>query len=231
MLKVIIPIVIALAIIVGCVIYLNYDGTLNKGEQNITYNGVVYERINLHYNIYMTEKNAKNIGTYGQIYAYGQEYIYDVYQLNDEAIFLYTPHASFVKSGYSQPSIFGEEFTYVEYVVSEGIDFSGIPDDYKEEATLLANFDTSVKLEDVIETEPTDITVEKEVVDECNEIRFKFKNYPDMFAMFYICGVDGDYYLGIGYDYNVDEDIEYLWWHKIKPEYVDLLTSAISDAE
>ena len=73
--------------------------------------------------------------------------------------------------------------------------------------------------------------VEKAVVDECNEIRFKFKNYPDMFAMFYICGIDGDYYLSIGYDYDVENDIEYLWWHKIKPEYVDLLTSAISDAE
>lgn len=226
MLKVIIPIVIALAIIVGCVIYLNYDGTLNKGEQNITYNGVVYERINLHYNIYMTEKNAKNIGTYGQIYAYGQEYIYDVYQLNDEAIFLYTPHASFVKSGYSQPSIFGEEFTYVEYVVSEGIDFSGIPDDYKEEATLLANFDTSVKLEDVIETEPTDIKVSEEAIEECNEIRFKYKNYSDVFAMFYIYGVDGDYYLDIC-DYNFEDNTANHQWYKIKPEYVDLLTSAM----
>ena len=226
MLKVIIPIVIALAIIVGCVIYLNYDGTLNKGEQNITYNGVVYERINLHYNIYMTEKNAKNIGTYGQIYAYGQEYIYDVYQLNDEAIFLYTPHASFVKSGYSQPSIFGEEFTYVEYVVSEGIDFSGIPDDYKEEATLLANFDTSVKLEDVIETEPTDIKVNEEAIEECNEIRFKYKNYSDVFALFYIYGVDGDYYLDIC-DYNFEDNTANHQWYKIKPEYVDLLTSAM----
>ena len=226
MLKVIIPIVIALAIIVGCVIYLNYDGTLNKGEQNITYNGVVYERINLHYNIYMTEKNAKNIGTYGQIYAYGQEYIYDVYQLNDEAIFLYTPHASFVKSGYSQPSIFGEEFTYVEYVVSGGIDFSGIPDDYKEEATLLANFDTSVKLEDVIETEPTDINVSEEAIEECNEIRFKYKNYSDVFAMFYIYGVDGDYYLDIC-DYNFEDNTANHQWYKIKPEYVDLLTSAM----
>jgi hypothetical protein len=161
-----------------------------------------------------------------EIYAYGQEYIYDVYQLNDEAIFLYTPHASFVKSGYSQPSIFGEEFTYVEYVVSEGIDFSGIPDDYKEEATLLANFDTSVKLEDVIETEPTDIKVSEEAIEECNEIRFKYKNYSDVFALFYIYGVDGDYYLDIC-DYNFEDNTANHQWYKIKPEYVDLLTSAM----
>ena len=231
MLRVIIPIVMALAIIIGCVIYLNVDTTLNKGEEDITYNGVVYERYDIHYNITISEENAKKIGTYGQVYAYGQEWIYDVFQLNDEAIFLYTPHTDFVKSGYSQPSIFGEEYSYVEYVVAEGLNFVGMPDEYTEEATLLATFDKSVKLEDIIESEPTDITVEKAVVDECNEIRFKYKNYSDMFAMFYICGVEGDYYLGICYDYDVEEDIEYHTWHKIKPEYVDLLTSAISDAE
>ena len=44
MLKVIIPIAIALAIIIGCVIYLNIDFTLNKGEEDVTYNGIVYKR-------------------------------------------------------------------------------------------------------------------------------------------------------------------------------------------
>jgi hypothetical protein len=224
-LRFILPLVIAIAIIIASIIYLNTDFTLNKGAEDITYNDVVYERFELDYNITITEEHAKKIGTYGQPGAYGQEWIYDVYQLNDEAIFLYTPHADFVKSGCPQPSIFGEEFTYVEYVVSEGHDFVGMPDDYTEEATLLDNFDKSVKLEDVIETEPTDINVGMDVIRECNEIRFKFKNYPDMFAMFYIYGVDGDYYLGIGYDYDVEQDIEYVRWHKINPEYVDLLTS------
>ena len=83
MLKVIIPIAIALAIIIGCVIYLNVDFTLNKGEEDVTYNGIVYERVDLHYNIEHSEENAKKIGSYGQIYAYGQEYIYDLYQLNE----------------------------------------------------------------------------------------------------------------------------------------------------
>ena len=30
-----------LAIIIGCVIYLNIDFTLNKGEEDVTYNGIV----------------------------------------------------------------------------------------------------------------------------------------------------------------------------------------------
>ena len=48
MLRVIIPIAIVLTIIIGCVIYLNTDFTLNKGENDVTYNGVVYERVDLH---------------------------------------------------------------------------------------------------------------------------------------------------------------------------------------
>ena len=149
MLRVIIPIVIVLSIIVGCVIYLNTDFTLNKGENDVTYNGVVYERVDLHYNIEHSEENAKKIGSYGQLYAYGQEYIYDLYQLNENI--LYTPHATFFKSGYPQPSLFGEDLANAEYVVSEGINFKGMPDDYTEETTLLATFDKNVKLEDICE--------------------------------------------------------------------------------
>ena len=104
MLRVIIPIAIALSISIGCVIYLNVDFTLNKGEEDVTYNGIVYERVDLHYNIEHSEENAKKIGSYGQIYAYGQEYIYDLYQLNENI--LYTPHTTFLKSGYTQPLAF-----------------------------------------------------------------------------------------------------------------------------
>lgn len=222
MLRVIIPIVIALAIIVGCVIYLNTDFTLNKGEEDVTYNGVVYERVDLHYNIEHSEEGAKKIGGYGQIYAYGQEYIYDLYQLNENI--LYTPHATFLKSGYSHPSLFGEDLATVEYVVSEGINFKGMPDDYVEEATLLATFDTSVKLEDIIESTPTSITVSEEAFKECDEIRFHYKNRDGLYLMLYIYGVDGAYYLDIC-DYV--DDVENHKWHKIKPEYVGVLTSAI----
>ena len=184
MLKVIIPIAIALAIIIGCVIYLNVDFTLNKGEEDVTYNGIVYERVDLHYNIEHSEENAKKIGSYGQIYAYGQEYIYDLYQLNENI--LYTPHATFLKSGYPQPSLFGEDLASAEYVVSEGINFKGIPDDYIEEATLLATFEESVKLEDIIESHSSDITVSEEIIMECDEIRFKYKSHADLSLMFYI---------------------------------------------
>lgn len=178
MLKVIIPIAIALAIIIGCVIYLNVDFTLNKGEEDVTYNGVVYERVDLHYNIEHSEENAKKIGSYGQIYAYGQEYIWDLYQLNENI--LYTPHTTFLKSGYPQPSLFGEDLASAEYVVSEGINFKGMPDDYIEEATLLATFDKSVKLEDIIEIDPSDISVSKEEFEECDEIRFHYKNHDGL---------------------------------------------------
>ena len=227
MLKVIIPIAIALAIIIGCVIYLNIDFTLNKGEEDVTYedvtyNGIVYERVDLHYNIEHSEENAKKIGSYGQIYAYGQEYIYDLYQLNENI--LYTPHATFLKSGYPQPSLFGEDLASAEYVVSEGINFKGMPDDYIEEATLLATFDKSVKLEDIIESEPSDIIVSEEAFKECNEIRFQYKNHDGLYLMLYIYGVDGDFYLDIC-DYV--DDVENHKWHKIKPEYIALLTSAI----
>ena len=56
MLKVIIPIVIALAIIVGCVVYLNYDNTINSEEnrENIEYNEIVYERVQIDYNLAIT---------------------------------------------------------------------------------------------------------------------------------------------------------------------------------
>ena len=225
-LRFILPIVIAVAIIIACIIYLNTDFTLNKGEQNVTYKGIVYERVDLHYNIEHSEENAKKIGGYGQIYAYGQEYIYDLYQLNENI--LYTPHATFLKSGYPLPTLFGEDLASAEYVVSEGINFKGIPDDYTEEATLLAIFDKSVKLEDIIEVDPTDITVSEEDFKECDEIRFMYKNHDGLYMMLYIYGVDGQYYLDIC-DYI--DDMENHKWHKIKPEYVDLFASAMPKAQ
>ena len=213
--------VAAIVIIIACVIFLNTDYTLNKGENDITYNGVVYERANLNYNTCVSEEHAKKIGTYGQIYEYGREVIFDVYCLNDEANVLYTPHATFIKQGYLSPSPYGEDFASAEYVVSNGIDFLGMPDDYTEEATLLANFDKSVKLEDIIESEPSDITISDAELEKCNEIRFKYKKHADLSLIFYIYGLDGQYYLDVR---QVDGAHE---WFMIKPEYVVLLTSAI----
>ena len=214
--------VIAIVIIIGCVIYLNTDFTLNKGEEDITYNGIVYEKVDLNYHLTISEEHAKNIGTYGQIFAYGREVIFDVYQLNDEANLLYTAHATFIKPDYSQPSLYGEDFASAEYVVSEGMDHVGMPDSYTEEATPLATFDKSVKLEDIIESNSSKITVSEEDMQKCNEIRFKYKNHADLSLMFYIYGVDGDYYLAI-----LDSADGKYEWFKIQPEYVGLLTSAI----
>ena len=221
-LRFVLPLVIAIAIIIASIIFLNTDFTLNKGEEDVTYNGVLYERADLHYNIEHSEENAKKIGLYGQIYAYGQEYMFDLYQLNENI--LYTPHATFLKSGYPQPSLFGEDLVDAEYVVSEGINFKGMPDEYVEEVTPIATFDKSVKLEDIIEIDPSDISVSEEEFEECDEIRFHYKNHDGLYLMLYIYGVDGNYYLDIC-DYV--DDVENHKWHKIKPEYLELLTSAI----
>ena len=86
----------------------------------------------------------------------------------------------------------------------------------------------SVKLEDIIESEPSDIIVSEEAFKECNEIRFQYKNHDGLYLMLYIYGVDGDFYLDIC-DYV--DDVENHKWHKIKPEYIALLTSAIPKAE
>ena len=225
MLKFVLPIVIAVAIIIASFVYLNLDFTLNKGEEDITYNGIVYDRADIDYNLVISEDNAKYIGDYGQIYAYGQEYLYEVRELNGDANILYTPHATFIKPGYTPPTPYGEDFSTVEYVVSEGLDFKGMPDDYTEEATLLASFDKSVKLEDIIESESSDITVSDEAIEECNEIRFKYKNHADLALMLYIYSVDGQYYLDVRHATEGTHE-----WFKIKQEYVDLLTSAIPKA-
>ena len=224
MLKVIIPIAIAVAIIIGCVVYLNYDNTINCDEnpENVEYNGIVYERVEIDYNLAITEKNSKYIGDYSQLYAYGQEYLYEVRALNGEENMLYTAHTTFLRPGYSLPTPFGEEFTSAEYVVSEGIDFQIIPDNYTEVATHLGNFEGSVKLEDIVESEPCDIAISEEAIDECDEIRFAYKNHTDIFLLLVIHNFEGQYYLNVrapsGETYE---------WFKIKPEYVDMLTSAI----
>lgn len=228
MARVIIPIVIALAIILGCVIYLAHDTTINSEEDpnNIEYNGIIYERTSLDYNLTISEDNARYIGDYSQLYAYGQEYLYEVWMLNGEANLLYTPHATFLKPGYSPPSPYGEEFTRAEYVVSEGIDFSGIPDDYTETATPLDGFVGGVKLEDIIESASSDIIVSEEAIEECGEIRFTYKNHADIFLLLTIYNQEGQYYL----DVRHAKDGTHAWF-KIKPAYVALFASAIRTVE
>ena len=218
----VLPIVAAVAIIIGCVIYLNYDPSINHGEDNIVYNGIEYERTILDYNLTISEENSEYVGEFSQIYEYGQEVLYEVRVLNSEANLLYSLHADWIKPGYSQPSPYGEEFTLAEYVVSEGIEFKTIPDDYTEEVTLLANFKDSVKLEDIIETEASKLNLTAENIHECDKIRFKYKNHTDISLSLYIYSVDGQYYLDVRHPKNGTHE-----WFKIKPEYVDVLTSAM----
>ena len=61
---------------------------------------------------------------------------------------------------------------------------------------------------------------------ECDEIRMKYKNHADLYMIFYIYGVDGQYYLDIC-DYDFENNVANHQWFKIKPEYVVILTSAI----
>ena len=220
MLRVILPIVIALAIIVGCIIYLNYDTSINSGTDDVLYNNIVYERAQLPYNVTVSEANAKYIGDFSQLYAYGQEVLYEVRVLNSEENIVYSAHATWLRPGYSCPSEYGEDFASVEYVVSEGIDFVIIPDNYTEEVTPLATFDGVVRLEDIIESETSEISPTEENIP--GSVRFKYKNHADIMLLLDICSLDGQYYLNVCHSTEGTDN-----WFKIKPEYVALLTSAM----
>jgi hypothetical protein len=93
-------------------------------------------------------------------------------------------------------------------------------DDYTEEMTPLATFEGVVKLEDIVESQPTEATE----FTEHNCIRFQLKNFADMDLEYAICSVDNHYYLNVQ-DVNGANAL-----HKIKPEYVELLTLEIEDA-
>jgi hypothetical protein len=221
--RVIIPIVIALVIIACCVFYLNYDTSINSGTEDILYNEIVYERSDFtSYNTEVIEDNSKYIGDFAQLYAYGQEVLYEVRVLNDDANVLYSAHAVWLKPGHVTPGDFGEEFASVAYVVPEGLDFLVIEDDYSEEVTPLATFDGVVKLEDIVEVEASEVTD----VTLHNYIRFAFKNYADITLGYALCESDGKYCLNVCKSGTGEDE-----FHEIKAEYVELLTSAIDKAK
>ena len=194
---------------------------INSGIRDILYNDIVYERCDEYcYNVSFTENNAKYIGVFLETYNYGQQLPWDVYVLNSEENVLYSAHAVWVRKGYELPKDFGEEFSSVEYYIPNGIDFRIMEDGYTEEMTPLATFEGVVKLEDIVESQPTEAT---EFI-EHNFIRFQLKNFADMDLEYAICSVDNHYYLNVQ-DVNGANAL-----HKIKPEYVELLTSEIEDA-
>ena len=195
---------------------------LNNGTEDILYNGIVYERFrDLNYNFDISEEHATYVGDFIEIYAYGQELAWEVYSLNEEENLLYTAYTDWIRPGYVFPTEFGEDFASVEYVVSTGMNFLIIPDDYSEEVFPLRTFEGSVKLEDIVSSEPSPEITEYTTH---NSIRFFYKNHADIRLMFDLCSADGKYYL----DVRKEDRLPSL--HEIKPEYVELLTSAIPDA-
>ena len=216
----ILPLVFAIVVIIACIIYFNYDyPTINSGTDDVMYNDIVYERTPITYNLEISDKNAQYIGDYKDIVEYGQEVLLPVHVLNSEANILYS-HVLWLKPGYSLPSEYGEEFASVEFVVSDGADFSVIPDEYNEQTTHLATFEGSVKLEDIIESEASEVAPAEDNI--YGGIRFFYKNHSDLRLIFAIGSIDGEYYLNVRHSTEGTD-----MWYKIKPEYVDLLTSAI----
>ena len=216
----VLPLVCAILIIIACIIYLNYDSPpINSGTDNILYNDIVYERTSPKYNLEISDKNAEYIGDFKEILEYGQEALLPVHKLNSDANILYS-HVIWLKPGYSLPSEYGEEFMSVEYVASEGTDFSIIADEYNEKATLLDTFEGSVKLEDIIESQASELAPTEDNI--YGGIRFFYKNHADLRLIFAIGSIDGEYYLDVRHSTEGTHN-----WFKIKPEYVDLLTSAI----
>lgn len=209
--------------VMACTMFAGCTPEINNGERDILYNGVVYERCDdTNYNLYLYEDNAQYIGVFLETYAYGQQLPWDVYVLNSDANVLYSAHAEWVRAGYSLPDNFGEELSCVEYVVSEGLDFRVMEDDYTEESTLLKTFEEVVMLENIVELEPSEITGYVEY----DEIRVRYTHHADMASKYTIGGLDGKYYLNICQgQYGTDE------WHEIKSEYVELLTSKIENEQ
>ena len=219
----IIPIVSAIFVIIFCIIFLADGPNINSGDKDVLYKGVVYERSNFpNYGLSISEEHSKSIGDFVETYDYGQQLSWEVRTLNGEENVLYSAHAVWVRPGYKFPGEFGEEFSSVEYVVCEGIDFLVIDDDYKEDRTHLANFEGGVKLENVIESEPTDITEYTEY----DYIAFTYKNHADMSLFYKLCSSDGQYYLNVRQGMDGTNA-----FFKIKSEYVDLLTSTITRSE
>jgi hypothetical protein len=195
---------------------------INSGTEDILYNDIVYERCHdMNYNLYLYEDHSHYIGDFIEIYAYGQEFPYPVHVLNDEENVLFSPHATWVRPGYSLPDNFGVELSSLEYVIRSEFDFNIIEDNYTEEATLLITFTETVMLEDIVDAEPSEIAGYVEY----DEIRCRYTDHADMGSVYTLASLDGNYYLNVSLNDGSDE------WHKIKEEYVELITSAIPNPQ
>ena len=223
-LRVIIPIAIAVAIIIACVIYLNHDFSINSGEFDVLYNDIVYVRAEPSYNLKISEENAKySGGDYAEVYAYGQEVLWEIYVLNEDENLLYSSIYVWAKPGYEVPQDFGEEFSSVNYVVSEGADFLIMPDVYVETVNeRLADFESGITLEDIVFEEATEV----ESFTYHGSIRFDLTNHKDLSLYYDLCKAGDKYYLNVMQNPDGADAL-----YEIRPEYVELLTSLISEAE
>ena len=205
--------VLTLLTLIGCTAGNSIDA------KNAVYKKTVYERSETsHYNLTFLEDHATYIGDFIETYDNGYEIPWKVYVLNDEENILFSSHAVWVRPGYVVPSEYGEAFTSAEYVVSEGI-----LDTYKEAVTPLITFDGTVTLEDLIEQTPT------EVSDACvphDTVRLRYRNHADIAVDLTLCSLDGQYYLSVQSNETGAATL-----YRIRSEYVDILTAAVSKAK
>lgn len=205
--KILIPLILVLCFIcVGC-------SNIGDGE-DIKLDGIVYKRdVIPNYNMWLSETDRIYVGDFIQTYEYGQELPWEVYALNEERNVLYSAHAIWLKPGYVLPDEYGENFSQAEYVISEGI-----LDDYTEESTLITTFTEEVKLENIINSEPTQL----ENVESFGDIRLTYTDHKNINIRLTLCKSGETYYLNVLEDVRGDSV-----YYEIKEGYVSLLTSAL----
>lgn len=190
-------------------------GCSNIGDgEDIKLDGIVYKRdVIPNYNMWLSETDRIYVGDFIQTYEYGQELPWEVYALNEERNVLYSAHAIWLKPGYVLPDEYGENFSQAEYVISEGI-----LDDYTEESTLITTFTEEVKLENIINSEPTQL----ENVESFGDIRLTYTDHKNINIRLTLCKSGETYYLNVLEDVRGDSV-----YYEIKEGYVSLLTSAL----
>lgn len=205
-------------ILIAVIFILTLSGCgseINHDNEDVLYNDIVYDRAEFpNYNLELLHDHRTYIGDFYETYSYGQQLPWEVFTLNDEENVLFSDHALWTRPGYVFPDEYGEEFTKAEYVIPEGI-----LDTYSEEVTSLIAFNGSVKLEDVIASEPSELADYTEY----KYVRFYYKDHADMTLLLQLCSKDGEYYLNVRADLSGDPVL-----YRINLEYVGALTSALA---
>lgn len=187
---------------------------INQGR-DVLYKETVYIRSEFpNYNIELVSDDEESIGVFVETYENGATLPWDVFLLNEEECVLYSHHALWLKPNYKLPDEYGESFSKVEYVISEGI-----LDEYKEETTHLCSFEGEVTLEDIISKEAAVISDYTQYAD----LRFYYADHKDIAIRLGLVSSEGEFYLSVRRDYD-GADVFY----KINDKYIEDLTSAIN---